>query len=96
VSRKSIEEALQCVGFAAVLERIGWASFDDEACTLVVINAERHNGKTAKSRALANARVKRFRNSDVNGDVTPERYQRREEKRVTTTSKANPPSPLRG
>lgn len=52
VSRKSLEDTLHCPGFAAVLESIGWAKFDDETRTLYVIHWERHNGKTAKSRAL--------------------------------------------
>jgi hypothetical protein len=52
VSRRSVENILACPGFAAVLEAINWAKFDDRARTLTVINYERHNGKTAKTRAL--------------------------------------------
>lgn len=52
VSRKSLEVVLACPGFAAVLETIRWGKFDDRTRTLTVVNHERHNGKTAKTRAL--------------------------------------------
>lgn len=52
VSVKSLDRVLQCDGFAATLAAIGWCEFDEKAWTLRVTNAERHNGKTAKTRAL--------------------------------------------
>lgn len=61
VSRRSLERKFQCPGFAATLERIGWAQFDDEQHILTVINWDRHNGKTAKSRALEQKKKARQR-----------------------------------
>src|SRR5208282_1424633 len=52
VSRKSLERMFNMSGFAAMLEKVGWASFDDRKQTLSVTHWERHNGKSAKSRAL--------------------------------------------
>jgi hypothetical protein len=52
VSRKSLDEMMHCAGFAACLEAVGWAQFDDSAWTLRVINASNHNGKPAKTRAV--------------------------------------------
>ena len=52
VSRKSLEAVLQCVGLAAVLELIGWVKFDDERHEMTVTNYDRHNGESAKTRAL--------------------------------------------
>ncbi len=78
VSRRSIEDIMHCPGFAAVLERMKWAYFDDEERILTVINWERHSGSTAKSRASGNQRVKRFRNAPTVTESLPEK--RREEK----------------
>lgn len=70
VSRKSLEETLQCSGFAALLEKVKWAYFDDEARTMTVLHWEFHNGNTAKTRAQTQKRAKRFRNAARNDDVT--------------------------
>jgi len=87
VSRKSVDEALHEPGFSAMLEQIGWAKFDDEKRTLTVTNWDRHNGKTAKSRALGQKRAQRFRNDSVTLEALPEK--RREEKRLKTNTKAS-------
>ena len=73
VSRKSLEEVLHCAGLAAILERIGWANFDDEERTLTVKNWDRHTGKTAKSRALTRDRMKRMRDDSVTRNASPEK-----------------------
>jgi hypothetical protein len=86
VSRKSLDRKFKCPGFASILERIGWASFDDEQQILTVANWERHNGKSAKSRALEQrkkadqrARLSRSCPDPVPQPAGPEK--RREEKR---------------
>lgn len=91
VSRKSLEEALQCVGFAATLERIGWATFDDEACTLYVINYSRHNGTTAKSRVLAKDRQSRFRNGPVTRKPLPDEKRRDDIKTILANMSPSAP-----
>lgn len=64
-SRKSLDELLHVHGFAAVLEHIGWATWDDERVILHVTNADRHNGNTAKTRALDAKRKRNSRRSSV-------------------------------
>lgn len=78
VSRRSLENVLHCAGFAACLEAIGWARFDDDTWTLHVINAERHNGNTAKTRAL-DAKRKAKTRAEVSAS-SPENVRPREEK----------------
>lgn len=84
MSRKSFDMVLDCPGFAATLEAIGWAVFDDDAHTLTVINAGVHNGKAAKSRALARDRMQRSRSDSVTRTASPEK--RREESKPTRES----------
>ena len=71
VSRKSLETSLHCVGFAAILEMIGWAKFDDAARKLTIINYGRHNGKSAKTRALEQKKKARQRAENC-PDVVPD------------------------
>jgi hypothetical protein len=71
MSAKSLDEVLHTPGFSGVLKSIGWAKFDDEQSVLYVMNAERHNGNTAKSRAL---------------DAKRKKEKRREEKRYNPCS----------
>lgn len=72
VSRNSLDSVLHCPGFAATLESIGWGKWDDKTWKLHVINAERHNGNTAKTRALdaTRKRLKRLENVRKNPDET--------------------------
>ena len=83
VSRKSLDEFLHCPGFSACLVAVGWAEFDDAAWSLRVVNAERHNGNTAKSRALDNKRKAEKRPVSVRemSGSQPEQNRTREEKR---------------
>ena len=90
VSRKSLDQSLACPGFAATLEAIGWGEFDEKAWTLHITNAERHNGNTAKSRALDSKRKSEKRREMSGGE--PDNSRNREEKRredITTKSKAS-------
>jgi hypothetical protein len=84
VSRRSLESILHCPGFAAVLESIGWATFDDEQRLFYVVNWDRHNGATAKSRAL-DQRRKKISREIVSGFCPVETglEKRREEKSIT-------------
>ena len=85
ITRKSLEDSLGCAGFTAMLEAIGWAKFDDAAHTLTVKNWARHNGSTAKSRALVRDRVAKHRNANTvtsgnaSGNARPLPEKRREE-----------------
>lgn len=78
VSRMSIDTVTHTPGFAAALESVGWAQFDDAARTLTLPNFTRHNESSAKSRALSTERMKRKRYADSVTTASPEK--RREEK----------------
>ena len=99
VSRKSLDEVLHTPGFSRCLEAIGWAKFDDAAWTLTVVNAERHNGNSAKARAYeqkkkANQRAESVPNlSPSHRDKTGTREEKRREE-ITTKSKAIARVPL--
>lgn len=69
-------------GFPEAMKKVGWLNGSS------IPNFDRHNGKSAKSRALTASRVKRLRNAHSNDDVTmrslPEK--RREEKKELQSS----------
>lgn len=59
-----------CQNFAIAMRDVGWLIGDDGALTFP--NFDRHNGKTAKARAIGNRRVVKHRacNGEGNDDVT--------------------------
>jgi hypothetical protein len=71
--KRYIDTLVASQGFAATMQKVGWLS--DEGMP----NFDRHNGKSAKERALTNERVKRSRNADSVTKALPEK--RREEKK---------------
>lgn len=79
-----IDHLVRRPGFAACMKKVGWLTDSG------MPNFERHNGESAKKRALTNDRVKRSRNAKCNADVTqkalPEK--RREEKKETKAASA--------
>jgi hypothetical protein len=70
---KFIDRHVGSNGFAACMKKVGWLTDDG------LPNFERHNGETAKNRALTNKRMKRMRNAGVTQEASPEK--RREEKK---------------
>lgn len=68
-------------GFADAMRRVGWIEGDPTAPALPKF--DRHNGQSAKRRALATERQARRRHADVTPTSRPERDQRREEKSNT-------------
>lgn len=99
VTRGWIDRKTQQPGFAAALEAVGWLVVDDAGAS--VPNFDRHNGKTAKARALSTIRKQSSRangHAPVADDVTPaSRIQRdksvtREEKRREEKKKELTPS----
>lgn len=81
-------------GFAKTMESVGWLTISEGGLHLP--NFERHNGKTAKNRALTANRMRDLRNSDADSDAlsvtnSVPREDKREEKekkepRVKSTS----------
>ena len=89
VTEPFLDRLTNCPGFAVALRQVGWLAGRDGL--LEFPNFGRHNGQTAKSRALARDRAKRFRNADVTRAPLPEK--RREEKRRKNKDPPNPPDP---
>lgn len=75
VSDLALDGIARNAGIASAMRKEGWIVGD--GATLSFPNFERHNGETAKKRALTNRRVKRFRNDSNVTSSLPEK--RREE-----------------
>jgi hypothetical protein len=84
MSRSCVDAIVHTPGFAALLERVGWAKFDDEGSEMHIGNFDRHNGTPAKTRAQGQKRASRSRNADSVTESALEK--RREEKSNTTTT----------
>lgn len=94
VTRLLLDRITGVSGFADALLSVGWLNETDEGLSFT--NFDRHNGKTAKQRALTNRRVaesrkkKRSSNADgnaqSNADTVTESVTREEKRRGTTTS----------
>ncbi|MFC4727129.1 hypothetical protein [Coralloluteibacterium thermophilus] len=83
-----------CPGFAGAMRKIGWLAGDDGALSFP--NFERHNGKTAKNRAVSNRRVaehRSARNGDVTPDVTPGALQKSLPEKRREEKEEKPPIP---
>jgi hypothetical protein len=70
-----VDELAGCPGFAAAMEEAGWLEVDANGVRFV--NFERHNGQTAKVRALRKTRMERLRGAARATDAPLEK--RREE-----------------
>lgn len=71
-------------GFAKALEQVGWLVIDEEAESISLPNFDRHNGETAKQRALKNKRQSKWRHKNDNDvDASPStEASTREEKNI--------------
>jgi hypothetical protein len=79
-----VDAMLSQPGLCRALEMVGWLKIDKEPAKIVIPNFERHNGESAKKRALKNERQARWRDADV--DAAPSTgASTREEKRRDTT-----------
>ena len=80
-------------GFAAAMEAVGWLVVDGEFLTFPGFS--RHNGTTAKERAMTNRRVAKLR--ECNAPTVTKPFQKPlPEKRREEKSKNIPPNPLSG
>src|SRR3990167_1661691 len=70
VTEKTLDRFSCVTGLAGEMREVGWLNGKEGAFTLP--NFDRHNGKTAKNRALTNSRVKRKRNADTVTESLPE------------------------
>jgi hypothetical protein len=77
----SLDVTLGVGGFMEAMAEAGWILVKDD--DLIFKNAERHNGQTAKARALTRNRVLRFRgNGKVTKKTLPEKRREEKSKRV--------------
>jgi hypothetical protein len=83
VTEAFLNRLTNCPGFAESLLEVGWLARRNGRLSLP--NFDRHNGQTAKSRALGGERVKRLRNGSSVTKALPEK--RREEKNSGITHK---------
>lgn len=79
VTEKWIDRYVGVSGFAQALLSTGWLAGRDGQYD--VPNFDRHNGKSAKKRALTAQRVKRLRNADGNADRNAASVTREEKRR---------------
>lgn len=80
VSKSLLDRMVGVTGFCDVVINAGWLA--DDGAVLSVVNFDRHNGKTAKNRALTAKRVSKHRNADVTHDALAREEKRREEKNI--------------
>ena len=73
-----LDRLTNCPGFAIAMRKVDWLTGRDLALSFP--RFDRHNGQTAKARALTRKRVDMHRNASVTLEPLQERYQRREEK----------------
>ena len=86
---RDVDEMMRCPGFSGVMKLIGWMQCDNEAQRITIPNSDRHNGESAKKRALTNKRQKKWRvNVDADVDAAPSTSAstREEKRREDTTS----------
>jgi hypothetical protein len=77
MSRMSLDDVTHTPGFSAVLCDVGWAEMDDSTGVMTIKHWDRHNGKSAKTRALAKDRkVTERSRSERDKNVTREEKRR--------------------
>ena len=91
VTKKLVDRKTGVNGFAEAMQRVGWLS--ESGGILSLPNFDRHNGKTAKKRALTAKRVAKSKqksnadtNADTNAEVTPSALPREEKRREENKS----------
>lgn len=85
-----VDEMMRCAGFSGVMQMIGWLKCDNENQRIEIPHADRHNGESAKKRALKNRRQSDWRGRvdarvDAATSTSPsQKASTREEKRRET------------
>ena len=98
VTRSFIDRCTCIAGFADAMERVGWLGMSEGKLTFP--NFDRHNGQTAKQRALTSRRVEKHR-AESNGKcnaagVTLALPEKEKEKESLDSFSLSPPNPLPG
>jgi hypothetical protein len=90
VALQDVDAVLSCPGLCAALEMVGWLQVDKEKERIRIPKFARHNGESAKKRALTNRRQAKWRNAVVDGDASTKASTREEKRRVK--NKTAPPN----
>jgi hypothetical protein len=69
VEAGDVDDVLSVQGLARALEMVGWLRIDKENRRITIPNFERHNGESAKKRALKSERQARWRDGKVDVSV---------------------------
>jgi uncharacterized phage protein (TIGR02220 family) len=90
VASQDVDAVLSCPGLCSALSMVGWLVIDKENERITIPKFTRHNGESAKKRALKNERQARWRDglvdADVDADATTREEKRREEKNKRTNN----------
>jgi hypothetical protein len=98
LTREDVDAVVDADAFASALEAVGWLVIHKSQSGFTVPKFDRHNGKSAKKRALTSERQRRWRNADVDGKAStgalPEkrREEKRKEEEKKRTRPASPPA----
>ena len=66
-----VDAVVECIGFADTLIIVHWLEIDESNEQVIIPNFDRHNGETAKRRALKNKRQTKWRQKrDENADTS--------------------------
>jgi hypothetical protein len=87
-----LDSLVGVTGFAEAMVFAGW--LEQRGRDLCLPNFDRHNGKTAKNRALTAKRVAKMRNGDVTPAPLAREEKKREEKKEQKQPPATPPADL--
>jgi len=69
VASHDVDAMLSCPGLCAALGMVGWLEIDNENERMTIPKFTRHNGKSAKKRALRNERQAKWRDGNVDVHV---------------------------
>ena len=87
VTKNALDRIAQRYGTATAMENAGWLTTKNDK--LYIPNFERHNGETAKKRALTKKRVDKHRNASSVTDALPEKrreeYKKNKQKKIEYT-----------
>ena len=84
VSKLLVDRLVSVSGFADCMVSVGWLVADGVGVS--ASNFDRHNGKTAKTRAMTAKRVAKHANAKLTQKLTPDALPREEKRRVNNSS----------
>lgn len=97
VTPKQLDAVCRCEKFSTALADVGWLVIHRRTSKVSIPNWDRHNGKTAKERALTRDRMRRSRDAAGVTNASPEkrREEKRKEEEKKTPRPASPPADRR-